>query len=261
ARLESLNKSYFTSLLISEETYLNLKFPEKHPLREIDSVQVKGKSGEVRIYECFESDPEDLRQDKEKYKSDMKAALTFLENGNEEEALKTFLDIQLDSPGDPIPVLHIRKCQERILNLKNLQSMEAAGRRGKILIVDDNPAVLGFTEILIRSLNFSTVTSDNAGDALLKVIEDRPDVILTDVNLPGKSGLDFAEHIRKDFADKDYRPFIIVSSAEAADTERMQELGVNVFLKKPVDADELQKILLSEEINQNRNSEKTKSLI
>ncbi|HNM06576.1 MAG TPA: adenylate/guanylate cyclase domain-containing protein, partial [Leptospiraceae bacterium] len=128
ARLESLNKSYFTSLLISEETYLNLKFPEKHPLREIDSVQVKGKSGEVRIYECFESDPEDLRQDKEKYKSDMKAALTFLENGNEEEALKTFLDIQLDSPGDPIPVLHIRKCQERILNLKNLQSMEAAGR-------------------------------------------------------------------------------------------------------------------------------------
>ncbi|HMZ61374.1 MAG TPA: adenylate/guanylate cyclase domain-containing protein, partial [Leptospiraceae bacterium] len=86
ARLESLNKSYFTSLLISEETYLNLKFPEKHPLREIDSVQVKGKSGEVRIYECFESDPEDLRQDKEKYKSDMKAALTFLENGNEEEA-------------------------------------------------------------------------------------------------------------------------------------------------------------------------------
>ncbi len=261
ARLESLNKIYFTSLLISEAAFLSLKNPERYSLREIDSVQVKGKSREVRIFECFQSDPPELKNDKEMYKSELKRALNLLENGEDEEALQTFLDIQLESPGDPVPVLHIRKCQERILNLKNIESMEAAGRRGKVLIVDDNPAVLGLTEILIRSLNFITLTADNASDALLKVIEDRPDVIMTDVNLPGKSGLDFTEHIRKDFADKKYRPFIIVSSAEETDTERMRELEVNVFLKKPVDAEELQKILLSEEISQNRTSEKTKSLI
>lgn len=58
SRIENLTKTYHTPLLITLQTYQQLKNPEHYKIRVIDSVKVKGKSEKVIVYEVFDADAE-----------------------------------------------------------------------------------------------------------------------------------------------------------------------------------------------------------
>src|SRR5262245_9599759 len=65
----------------------------------------------------------------------------------------------------------------------------------KVLLVDDNPMVL---ELLRQALtHFASVqTMNDGGDALLKAIDDQPDLIITDYSMPGMDGRQLLEKIK-----------------------------------------------------------------
>lgn len=106
----------------------------------------------------------------------------------------------------------------------------------KLLIVDDEPAILETVEIKMRREGFSTFTADSAEEALRLFRRVRPDLVILDVMLPGRSGFDLCRAIRKDSAT----PILFVSArADEADRVQGLELGADDYLAKPFNLGEL----------------------
>ena len=106
----------------------------------------------------------------------------------------------------------------------------------KLLIVDDEPAILETVETKMRREGYSTFTADSAEEALRLFRRVRPDLVILDVMLPGRSGFDLCRTIRKDSATP-----ILFLSARADETDRVKglELGADDYLAKPFNLGEL----------------------
>lgn len=111
ARLESLTKDYSIPILISEFVVSKLARPEKYCIREADAVIVKGKTNSVKIYECYQNDPDDLKERKNSSKKKLEEAILLLENGSYKSALDKLLIIKTFSRDDSIVNYHINKCR------------------------------------------------------------------------------------------------------------------------------------------------------
>jgi adenylate cyclase len=114
ARLESLTKEYSVPILVSEFSVSKLKQPESFCLREVDGVIVKGKSHSIKIFECFQNDPDKLKEIKNISKSHLAEAIALFESKNYKAALDKFLKLQNSLEDDSIINFHILKCKEMI---------------------------------------------------------------------------------------------------------------------------------------------------
>ncbi|MDA0865001.1 MAG: ammonium transporter [Cyanobacteria bacterium] len=90
ARIEDLTKTYGVPLLISQETLIRLNEPDAYAYRLVDRVQVKGKSEPVSLFEVFEADPDDMRNGKQRLKTQFETALTQFHLGDYGAALAGF---------------------------------------------------------------------------------------------------------------------------------------------------------------------------
>jgi tetratricopeptide (TPR) repeat protein len=116
SRLQSLTKQYQVDILISDSTYRQLKNTSGICHRQVDIVQVKGKTEPVTIYEYFENDPELIRTQKMDSRDDYKKGLEYYYKRNWQEALTCFEKCQQICPDDPIASIYIQRCQEYIKN-------------------------------------------------------------------------------------------------------------------------------------------------
>lgn len=106
----------------------------------------------------------------------------------------------------------------------------------KLLIVDDEPAILETVETKLRREGFSTFTAESAEDGLRLFRKVRPDLVILDIMLPGRSGFDLCRTIRKDSSV----PILFVSArADEADRVKGLELGADDYLVKPFNLGEL----------------------
>jgi CheY-like chemotaxis protein len=108
----------------------------------------------------------------------------------------------------------------------------ASGKSVKLLLADDNPLVRKLIEGGIESLCEVVIAADGA-DALLKVIDEPPDVILCDYKMPGLDGRQLFEKLRGREATR-HIPFLFMAS-RADIEERLRPLvdGVEDFITKP----------------------------
>ncbi|MCK5663761.1 MAG: hypothetical protein KAI17_09755, partial [Thiotrichaceae bacterium] len=112
SRLENLNKSYDTGIMVSEFVYEKVKNQFKFKL--LDRVAVKGKTQGVYIYELIDED--NLQFDLDKYNAEFSHAFSIYESGDWESALKLFKELSKKHPDDkPIKVL-IDRCLYLIKN-------------------------------------------------------------------------------------------------------------------------------------------------
>ncbi len=91
----------------------------------------------------------------------------------------------------------------------------------KLLIVDDEPAILETVETKMRREGFSTFVADSAEEGLRLFRRVRPDLVILDVMLPGRSGFDLCRTIRKDSSIP-----ILFLSGRADETGRVRGLGL-----------------------------------
>ena len=76
-------------------------------------------------------------------------------------------------------------------------------------------------------------------DAIQKLQQITPDIILTDIEMPRMDGFEFSRHVRDNEATKN-TPLIVISSRTADKHRKVaSEIGVNAFLGKPVQDDDL----------------------
>ena len=105
-----------------------------------------------------------------------------------------------------------------------------------ILVVDDDDGIRMLVKKYLNENNFLVTTSENAEDAFKKIEIIKFDLIVLDIMMPGKSGLEFI----KDYKGKLETPIILLTAKGQPD-ERVEglEVGADDYLPKPFDPKEL----------------------
>ena len=109
----------------------------------------------------------------------------------------------------------------------------------RVLAVDDDLTVLTLIRRFLKLAGHEVLMARDGDDALVQIRAARPDVVVCDVNMPGKSGFEVLEAIR---ADPDFagQPFVLLTSEDDRDSiRRGMRLGADDFLSKPAQNDEL----------------------
>jgi chemosensory pili system protein ChpA (sensor histidine kinase/response regulator) len=108
-----------------------------------------------------------------------------------------------------------------------------------VMIVDDSLTVRKITSRLLMREGFDIVTAKDGLDALQLVGERTPDAILLDIEMPRMDGFEFAKTIKADM-QLAHIPIIMITSRTAEKhRNRAKELGVDVYLGKPYQEEEL----------------------
>jgi putative two-component system response regulator len=110
---------------------------------------------------------------------------------------------------------------------------------GKVLVADDHESTLLGMRDLLESAGHVVHTAKNGAEALRVAINERPDVILLDVVMPGMSGITVCREL-KQAAETRLTPIVLISGSGDRGT-RLGSLqaGADDFLNKPIDAEEL----------------------
>lgn len=109
----------------------------------------------------------------------------------------------------------------------------------RILVVDDNPGIAALMSQLLTIRGYEVVTAADAQEAEAEVRRQLPDLILSDVRMPGKSGYELCRDLKENPATR-LIPFVLITGlSDSADKVRGIEAGADDFLNKPVLAEEL----------------------
>jgi CheY-like chemotaxis protein len=101
----------------------------------------------------------------------------------------------------------------------------------KILLVDDNPMVLGMLQQALAGLGEVSVASDGA-DALLKAVDDLPDVIISDYRMPGMDGRQLLEKLKSRPATSGIAVILMATKTDISDRLSVHD-PIEDYLEKP----------------------------
>jgi two-component system, OmpR family, alkaline phosphatase synthesis response regulator PhoP len=108
----------------------------------------------------------------------------------------------------------------------------------KILIVDDEPDILKIVIFRLKSKGYQTTSAISGEEALSLLAEDKPDLIILDLRLPGINGDEVCRKIKtnQEFCDI---PVILLTASTGQDLEKLtEEIGAIDFIRKPFDSQE-----------------------
>ncbi len=122
----------------------------------------------------------------------------------------------------------------------NSENTEAGYRKAKILIVDDNEASRYSLEKILSYSGYEIISAGNGRDALQRFHKDKPDLLITDMDMPLMNGFELAIEIRRD-TEFSHIPIIFISAMYKDLTSKViaMEIGGNDYITQPVDSDEL----------------------
>ena len=108
-----------------------------------------------------------------------------------------------------------------------------------VLLVDDNVQNLELLQAFLESLPVRLITAIDGIDALEKVAEHKPDLILLDVMMPRMSGFQVCKRLKGDPKTRDIQILMVTALNELGDIEQANECGTDDFVSKPVNKLEL----------------------
>ena len=112
----------------------------------------------------------------------------------------------------------------------------ASPNPARALVVDDNPVNLKITAALVRRAGFLTDMVESAEDALQRLDANRPDLIVTDLHLPGMDGLDLTRAIKRNPAWESILVVLLTADNSMELEITARQAGCECLIAKPVDA-------------------------
>ena len=109
----------------------------------------------------------------------------------------------------------------------------------KILVVDDSKTELHHMTELLLKRGYSVRTAESGDEALKRLAEDKPDLILMDVVMPGQNGFQLTRTITRDPRWADVPVIMCTSKNQETDKVWGMRQGARDYIVKPVNADEL----------------------
>ena len=108
-----------------------------------------------------------------------------------------------------------------------------------LLLADDSVTIQKVVGISFAGEDVDLITVDNGDDAITRAREARPDVILTDVVMPGKNGYEVCEAVKTDPSLAHIPVLLLTGTFEAFDEERASRCGAAGHVAKPFEAQTL----------------------
>ncbi|MFH0826603.1 MAG: response regulator [Candidatus Omnitrophota bacterium] len=109
----------------------------------------------------------------------------------------------------------------------------------KLLVVDDDKEIVETLKSRLAREGYEVAVAFDGEEALVKVKEENPDVILLDLMMPKLNGFEVLKHIRENFKDK-WRPIIIISATGELDAvKKSYSMEADHYLSKPITMDNI----------------------
>jgi len=127
--------------------------------------------------------------------------------------------------------------------MSHSQAIAAVGpvEQAKILVVEDDPDIRKILELFLGEKGFRVKIADGAPRALELLGEEPIDVILSDVRMPGMSGLDLLRHVKEQ--DPDIQLVLMSAYSSVKDAVEAIQLGAADYVEKPIDFRRLERVL------------------
>lgn len=105
----------------------------------------------------------------------------------------------------------------------------------RVMAVDDDHVIRGLLEVNLEMEGHEVITAVDGQDALDRVREERPDLILLDVMMPNVNGWQVAETLKNDPETRNIPIVFLSARAMEADVRKGTDLGVQAYVTKPFD--------------------------
>ncbi len=109
----------------------------------------------------------------------------------------------------------------------------------KVLVVDDEIHIVYVVAIKLRNNGYEVISAENGADAFKLACEEKPDIIVTDFQMPVMTGLELVEKLRDDEQTRDIPVIMLTARGFAVADERKKDLQISQFLSKPFSPKEL----------------------
>lgn len=111
----------------------------------------------------------------------------------------------------------------------------------KILVIEDNPMNRRLIADILVYHKFTVITAENGESGIEKAREQRPDLILLDLQMPGMNGFETLQQIRDDPRIQGLKVIAVTSYAMAGDRKQVLAAGFDGYIAKPLDTKEFPK--------------------
>lgn len=120
------------------------------------------------------------------------------------------------------------------------QPPDRQDKRYAILLVDDNAQNLELHEVYMEAMPEADVrTATNGLEAMERIAEHPPDLVLLDIMMPKMSGFEVCKRLKADPKTRDILVVMATALNEAGDIERAAECGADDYVAKPIDRNAL----------------------
>ncbi|ABS24682.1 PleD family two-component system response regulator [Anaeromyxobacter sp. Fw109-5] len=109
----------------------------------------------------------------------------------------------------------------------------------KVLLVDDTRTLLSLIQVYLMGWQIEFVEAKDGTEGLARAREHRPDLVITDVRMPGMDGFELCAAIRADTVLHKTPIVLLTSLADDASRKKGKLVGATAFLTKPVSVEEL----------------------
>jgi two-component system, cell cycle response regulator DivK len=110
----------------------------------------------------------------------------------------------------------------------------------RVLVVEDNPTNMKLAVTLLEAAGHSVLMANDAEAGLTLAREERPNLILMDIQLPGIDGLEATAQLKRDEATRAIPVIALTALAMKGDEERIRAAGCDGYIAKPMRYKEFQ---------------------
>lgn len=103
----------------------------------------------------------------------------------------------------------------------------------KILVVDDEPNVIRSLTFVLEKEGYDVSSATNGEEAMLKIRESKPNLMLLDVMMPKKNGYEVCQEVKGNSGLSDIHIIMLTAKGQQADREKGLNAGADEFMTKP----------------------------
>ncbi|GAF78846.1 unnamed protein product [marine sediment metagenome] len=109
----------------------------------------------------------------------------------------------------------------------------------RVLVVDDEVHIVHVVAIKLRNNGYEVISADNGAEAFELACKEKPDIIVTDFQMPVMSGLELVEKLRQRGETKDIPVIMLTARSFSISKEQQEDLRISDCLSKPFSPREL----------------------
>jgi CheY-like chemotaxis protein len=141
------------------------------------------------------------------------------------------------------PVLYPLSYEGKSRNATAVRRVAPLYHRGvppvTVLVIDDDPVIVKLLQVNFELEGFTVITAHDGFEGVERAKTGEPDVVISDIMMPGMNGLELVSTLKSDPQTADLPVLLLSAKAQMADVQRGFDLGADDYVTKPFDPIEL----------------------